>query len=102
MELIVVPGNHDQKAKGNSFLGIGLKLKELSKLEWSALVVDDDIECALYCFDSTRDAGNFARGRVDKNQMMEVATLFESKLAAKPALADYLAVVLIHHHPYSS
>jgi calcineurin-like phosphoesterase family protein len=100
-ELIVVPGNHDQKAKGNSFLGIGRKLKELSKLEWSALVVDDDIECAFYCFDSTRDAGNFARGRVDKNQMMEVATMFESKLAAKPALTDYLTVALVHHHPYS-
>ena len=100
-EVIVIPGNHDQKIAGNSFLGLGRNLKEMSKLEWSSLIVDHDLECVFFCFDSARDAGNFARGRIDKSQMMDVATLFETKLAARPALSDYLPVALIHHHPYS-
>jgi hypothetical protein len=99
-ELIVIPGNHDQRIKGNSFLGLGRTVKELSKLEWSSLVVDDDIECAFFCFDSSREAADFACGRVGKRQMVEVATLFETRLAARPALSGYLKVALVHHHPY--
>lgn len=100
-ELIVVPGNHDQKIKGNTFLGFGRKLKELAKLEWSNLVVDDELQCVFYCFDTSREANDYARGRITKDQMIEVATLFETKLISKPELREYLSVALIHHHPYS-
>jgi predicted MPP superfamily phosphohydrolase len=100
-ESIVVPGNHDQKILGNSFLWFGRKLRPVADLEWSSLVVDDELECVFYCFDSTKDAGDFARGRVTKQQMVEVATLFEAKVVAKPRMREYLSVALIHHHPYS-
>ncbi|HEX8162881.1 MAG TPA: metallophosphoesterase [Pyrinomonadaceae bacterium] len=100
-ELIVIPGNHDQKIRGNTFLGFGRKLKELTKLEWSSLVIDDELQCIFYCFDTSRDAQQYARGKITREQMIEVATLFETKLVKKPALKDYLSVALIHHHPYS-
>ncbi len=100
-ELIVIPGNHDQKMHGNTFLGFGRKLKELTKLEWSQLVIDDELACVFYCFDSSRDAQQFARGSITKEQMIQVATLFETKLVAKPALREYLSIALVHHHPYS-
>jgi 3',5'-cyclic AMP phosphodiesterase CpdA len=100
-EVIIVPGNHDQKIYGNTFLGFGRKLRELTKLEWSSLVVDDELQCVFYCFDTSRDAQHYARGKVTREQMIEVATLFETKIVKKPKIKDYLSVALIHHHPYS-
>lgn len=100
-ELIVIPGNHDQKRHGNSFFGFGRRLNELTKLEWSSLVIDDDLQCVFYCFDSSRDAPNFARGNITREQMIEVATQFETKVVTRPELKSYLSVALVHHHPYS-
>lgn len=100
-DIIVIPGNHDQRLFGNTMFGFGQKLRELADLEWSSLVVDDRMQCVFYCFDSSKGAGDFARGRVTAEQMMEVATLFETKAVAKPELRRYLSIALIHHHPYS-
>lgn len=100
-EAIVIPGNHDQKMLGNTFLGFGTELRQIANLEWSSLVIDDDLRCVFYCFDSSKDAANFATGRIKQEQMMEVATHFEAKAVAKPELRDYLSIALIHHHPYS-
>jgi hypothetical protein len=100
-DAIVIPGNHDQKILGNTVFGFGRKLKQLANLEWSSLVIDDDLQCVFYCFDSSKDATDFATGRVSREQMMEVATLFETKAALKPELRMYLSIALIHHHPYS-
>lgn len=99
-DIVVIPGNHDQKVFGNSFAGLGKKFRELADLEWSSLVVDEDMRCVFYCFDSSRDA-DLARGRVAKNQLMDVATLYATRLASEASLRDYLQVVLVHHHPYS-
>lgn len=93
---IVIPGNHDQKWLGN----FGSPLKELANLEWSNLVSDDDMRCVFFCFDSSRDA-DLARGKVTKQQMLEVATLFVTRAAANPQLHEYLPITLIHHHPFS-
>lgn len=100
-ELIVVPGNHDRNIAGNTLFGFGGRLKELTKLEWSNLVIDDDLECVFYCFDSSRDAKVLARGIVSQEQMIEVAKVFEIRKIKKPELENYLAVALVHHHPYS-
>ncbi|MBL8264457.1 MAG: metallophosphoesterase [Xanthomonadaceae bacterium] len=99
-EPILVPGNHDQKLLGNSLFGIGSRLNEVAKLEWSSLVIDSELECVFYCFDSSRDA-DFARGRVTKQQLMEVATEFEVKANGKPEIRNYLGAALVHHHPFS-
>lgn len=100
-DVIVIPGNHDQKWFGNSILKVlGRRLLQLSNLEWSNLIIDENMQCVFFCFDSSRDA-DFAKGKVTTSQMMEVATDFETKCAARPALRDYLAVALVHHHPFS-
>jgi Calcineurin-like phosphoesterase len=100
-DVLVVPGNHDQKLSGNTLFGMGRRLRELTKLEWSSVFVDDDLRCTFYCFDSSRDADNFARGCITRQQMMEVSTEFETKAGSRPVIRDYLSVVLTHHHPYS-
>lgn len=100
-EVIVIPGNHDQKVKGNTlFYFFGRRLKELSNLEWTNLIIDDEMQCVFFCFDTSRDA-DLARGKITTQQMMEVATLFETEVATKPQYRDYLSVALIHHHPFS-
>jgi predicted MPP superfamily phosphohydrolase len=93
---VVIPGNHDQKWLGN----FGSPLREMANLEWSSLVFDDDMGCVFYCFDSSRDA-DWARGKVTKQQMMDVATLFVTHSVSNPAVNEYLPVALVHHHPFS-
>jgi predicted phosphodiesterase len=93
---IVIPGNHDQKWCGN----IGSPSGEKAKLEWSSLHLDDDMRCVFYCFDSSRDAA-LARGKVTRQQMMDVATLFATRSAVNAAAKDYLPIALVHHHPFS-
>jgi len=100
-EAIVIPGNHDQKIYGNSILGVGRKHSQIIKLEWSNLVIDDDLKCVFFCFDTSRDAKNFAQGCITSDQMVEVATQFEKKCVSNPQLREYLSVALVHHHPYS-
>jgi len=93
---IVISGNHDQKwyEVGKSKLG------ELANLEWSKLVIDDEMQCVFFCFDSSRDA-DLSRGKVTTKQMVDVATLFETTAVTQPDVRKYLHVALIHHHPFS-
>jgi len=93
---IVIPGNHDQKLVGN----LPTSKRQIADLEWSGFITDDELQCCFYCFDSSRDA-NLARGRVTKEQMRDVATLFETAAVARPELRGYLPLALVHHHPFS-
>jgi UDP-2,3-diacylglucosamine pyrophosphatase LpxH len=95
-DTIVIPGNHDQKWLGN----FGSPLKELAKLEWSSLVIDDAMACVFFCFDSSREA-DLARGKITVQQRRELATLFDTKCLARPDIKDYLRIALIHHHPFT-
>lgn len=95
-DVIIVPGNHDQKWLGN----VGSPLKELANLEWSSLVVDDEMQCVFFCFDSSKDA-DLARGKITRQQMMDIATLYETKAVGNSRIKDYLSIALIHHHPFS-
>lgn len=99
-DIVVIPGNHDQKFLGNSYRWVGKNLRQLADLEWSNLVIDDELQCVFFCFDSSKDA-DWARGKVTRDQLREVSTLFESKCATKPELRKYLALALVHHHPFS-
>jgi predicted MPP superfamily phosphohydrolase len=99
-KLIIVPGNHDERLYGNIVAGLGQDLSALVNLEWSSVIVDDDIKCIFYCFDSALEKENFARCRVGVSQMKDVAKLFEKEAAIKPDIRDYEAVALVHHHPY--
>lgn len=93
---IVIPGNHDQRVWGM----FPQKLEELADLEWSALITDDDLRIHFVCFDSSRDA-NLARGKVDDDQRLQVATRLAQRLAQRPETEDYRRIALIHHHPFS-
>jgi Calcineurin-like phosphoesterase len=93
---IVIPGNHDQKHWGN----FRWSIKDLADLEWSSLVVDEDLTMCFLCFDSSRDA-NLARGRVTASQRMEVATKYDAYVTSHPSVAHYLPVALLHHHPFT-
>ena len=95
-EVIVIPGNHDQKWLGN----VGSPLGQMANLEWTSLFVDDQMKSVFFCFDSSREA-ELARGRITVQQMKDVAIEFETKSLVKPEIRDYLRVALIHHHPYS-
>jgi predicted MPP superfamily phosphohydrolase len=93
---IVIPGNHDQKWLGN----LPAKLRQVADLEWSALVIDDDIQCSFFCFDSSKDA-DLARGKVTVEQLRDVATGFETTATKNPHVRAYLPLALVHHHPFS-
>ncbi len=95
-EPIIVPGNHDQRVLGN----IGENLREIVRLEISTLVIDDDMQCIFFCFDSSRDA-NLAKGRVNRDQLRDIASRYETTASTVPQIRDYLSVALIHHHPFS-
>ena len=95
-EAIVIPGNHDQKWRGN----LRQDLKQIDKVEWSNVVVDDSTRCVFLCFDSSRDA-NLARGKITTEQRIQVATQLDQLILRRPEIKDYLLVALIHHHPFS-
>jgi predicted phosphodiesterase len=93
---VVIPGNHDYKWKGN----FGADLREIGKVEWTSVFVDDKLECVFFCFDSSQDA-DLARGKVTIEQRIKVATEFDKLALARREIKDYLRVALIHHHPFS-
>jgi predicted MPP superfamily phosphohydrolase len=96
---IIIPGNHDQRLFGNAVFGVGRRSRELADLRWDEVVIDDEGQMAFFCFDSSR-TGELARGRVDQDQLLRMATAYEVKNAGQ-RLASYLKVALVHHHPYA-
>jgi UDP-2,3-diacylglucosamine pyrophosphatase LpxH len=93
---VVIPGNHDQKWRGN----IRQDLSELAKVEWSTVFVDDSMQCVFFCFDSSRDA-DWAKGKITTDQRLQVATQFDKLSLQRPEIKEYLRVALIHHHPFT-
>jgi hypothetical protein len=83
---IVIPGNHDERWMGNALGRLGQQLRQLADLQWSKLIVDEDLSCVFFCFDSSIDGGNWARGKVSHQQMLEVGTQFEQQSAVKDEL----------------
>jgi 3',5'-cyclic AMP phosphodiesterase CpdA len=94
---IVIPGNHDQK----KWFGMWRRsYRELSNMDWSSVVIDDELQVVFVCFDSSRDAA-LARGKVTTAQRIEVGTELASKKITNPACSTYMTVALVHHHPFS-
>ena len=97
--VVVVPGNHDSRRRGNEIFGIGRNLEELAHVEWTSIAVNDAMQTVFFCFDSSR-GGDFARGTVGTEQLLEVASQWEIRQARDPRLKDYARVALVHHHPF--
>jgi hypothetical protein len=99
-DAIVIPENHDQKWFGNSLGRIGYDANQLASLEWSSVVIDEDINVIFACFNSSMGA-DWARGRVDLSQLKEVANQIDMLTLARPEIDRFLKIALVHHHPVS-
>jgi 3',5'-cyclic AMP phosphodiesterase CpdA len=97
---IVIPGNHDQRWMGNRLWIFGKRLDQLVDLQWSRLVIDNQLQTVFFCFDSARH-GNWARGSVSREQMIEMGAAFEQACNQRPEVRRFLSIALIHHHPFS-
>ncbi|MER5466853.1 metallophosphoesterase [Streptomyces sp. NPDC002668] len=96
---VVVPGNHDQRILGNSFLRLGSRRRQLVELDWSrGLVHDAKTRTAFFCFDSA-STGNMARGGVSQDQLLKVGTKFDTE-NLEAELQGHLRIAVVHHHPY--
>lgn len=95
---VVVPGNHDQRLYGNSIGGLGNRFRELIKIDFHQVVVDEAAKIVFVCFDSSA-SGDFARGEIDTDQLIRVATRLDLE-DAHQRLSGYLRVAVLHHHPY--
>lgn len=93
---IIVPGNHDQRMKGN----VGKILDHVANIGWAATTADDDAGLLFACFNSC-ESGSFARGAVSAEQYARVAGQMQTLIAGLPERSSYLRVALIHHHPIS-
>lgn len=96
--LLVVPGNHDMRTKGNALGRIGRNADQAVALAWAPVVIDHDRRMAFLSFNSS-EGGSFARGRVDERQRLTVATEYDQAANLNPDIADYTKVALVHHHP---
>lgn len=104
--LIVIPGNHDVRPKGNKVPGLLLQTYEfVVDIGWQPLVVDDEMGCVFFCFNSVEE-GNLARGCVTDSQRRRVASAFNEERARrkrqhKPDIDAFTKIALVHHHPFA-
>lgn len=96
--LLVVPGNHDMRKKGNAIAGFGRKAEYVSDLDWSPVEIDDDMQTMFFSFNSS-EAGSFARGSVSLRQRLSRAEKHEEEIRRREQLRDYFNIALVHHHP---
>jgi predicted phosphodiesterase len=97
-EVIVVPGNHDERWLGNRLWGLGDNRNAVADLSWSKVVVDSTLKCVFLCFDSARK-GMAGTGSVSTAQLDDVAREFETVCAHTPEAEAYQRIALLHHHP---
>jgi len=98
--LLVIPGNHDVRKKGNAWWRWGRNSEYISDLQWTPVVFDDELKVAFISFNSS-STGNFARGTVTETQRRDRGIRLDKELRKRPEVADYLKVALVHHHPYA-
>ncbi|MEK6375311.1 MAG: metallophosphoesterase [Acidobacteriota bacterium] len=97
-DVIVVPGNHDERWLGNRLWTLGDNKDSVADLSWSKVVVDPALMCVFLCFDSARE-GFAATGSVTPAQLDDVAREFETVCVRTPEGRAYQRIVLLHHHP---
>jgi calcineurin-like phosphoesterase family protein len=93
---IVIPGNHDIRLLGN----LGSFYEHIPGTRWQPVVVDEEIGVNFSCFNSCEE-GQFARGRISKEQLQRVGGDLHNELATHPEYEEHLNVALVHHHPFS-
>ena len=96
--LLVVPGNHDVRIKGNAIGGLGRRAEYVTDLDWSPVDVDHDMQAVFFSFNSS-ETGDFARGSVSLRQRLSRAEKHDDEIHRKQSVRDYFNVALVHHHP---
>lgn len=96
--LLVVPGNHDMRTKGNAFGGFGRKAEFVTDLDWSPLDIDDDMQAVFFSFNSS-ETGDFASGSVSLRQRLSRAEKHDDEIHRHKQVRDYFNIALVHHHP---
>jgi hypothetical protein len=97
-DVIVVPGNHDERWLGNRLWTWGDNKDVVADLSWSKVVVDSTLMCVFLCFDSARE-GFAATGTVRLAQLEDVEREFETVCVRAPEARTYQRIALLHHHP---
>jgi hypothetical protein len=72
---------------------------------WQALVIDDDLNCVFFCFNSMEES-NFARGCITNSQLKRMTASLNEEHARRKRLRykdldRYTKIALIHHHPFA-
>jgi UDP-2,3-diacylglucosamine pyrophosphatase LpxH len=96
--LLVIPGNHDMRTKGNAIGGFGKKAEYVTDLDWSPLDVDHDMQTVFFSFNSS-ETGNFACGSVSLRQRLSRAEKHDDEIHRRKQVSDYFNIALVHHHP---
>ncbi|WP_207079253.1 metallophosphoesterase family protein, partial [Rhizobium ruizarguesonis] len=63
-DLLVVPGNHDVRSKGNAFGRFGRNAEYVTDLRWSPVTIDRDLQTVFFSFNSS-ESGNFGKRQGD-------------------------------------
>ncbi|WP_029065374.1 metallophosphoesterase [Labrenzia sp. DG1229] len=77
--LLLVPGNHDMRTKGNAISGVGRRAEYVTDLDWSPIDVDHDMQTVFFSFNSS-ETGNFARGSVSLRQRLSRAERHDDEI----------------------
>lgn len=96
--LLVVPGNHDMRTKGNAIGRFRRRAEYATDLDWSPIDVDHDMQAVFLSFNSS-ETGNFARGSVSLRQRLSRAEKHDDELLRNNHVGDYFNIALVHHHP---
>ena len=106
--VITIPGNHDVRPMGNYLPGLlKQKYEFLPEIGWQPLIVDDDLRCIFFCFNSMEEselAKGLARGYVSPGQRQRMLTSLNEEIARRLRLGQkdiqsYARIALVHHHP---
>lgn len=99
-DLLVIPGNHDVRSRGNALGRFGRNAEYVTDLRWNPVTVDHKIQTIFFSFNSS-ESGNFARGSVGDRQRLDRSTLFDAEVRRDSNIDQYLRIALVHHHPYA-
>lgn len=96
--LLLIPGNHDMRTKGNALGAFGREAEYVTDLDWSPIEVDEDMQTVFLSFNSS-ESGDFARGSVSLRQRLSRAERHDDEIRRRKQVRDYFNIALVHHHP---
>lgn len=99
-DLLVIPGNHDVRSKGNALGPFGRNSEYVTDLRWEPVTIDYDLQTTFFSFNSS-ETGSFAKGAVGERQRLDRSALFDKEARRDPSIAQFLKIALVHHHPYA-